>query len=312
MNALDAVIILLLLPAAVHGIRVGGLAQIAEFVGMILGFALGVWLVLVLCPHVSGTVAKPVLAIVLLVLPVALLGVGGRQTGLRMSTALRRFRVHVVDEFVGGLTAAATVLVVLWLFASVLVNSPLTSVSGEIENSAILRGVSSVMPPIPDAFSGVERYLATTGFPQVLANITPQSSVEVQVATSAQVDATARRAEDSVVKVIAYGCGGRPRRFGIRRRRGARRHERARRRRDRPHRRREPEWSLVEGEARPFRPALRPRRAATRHSAGDPGAEDRQPHLPTPEGRRHHRLPRGRRTSGRASRGGHCVRGPGP
>ena len=208
MNALDAVIIVLLLPAAVHGVRVGGLAQIAEFVGMVLGFALGVWLVLVLCPNVSGTVAKPVLAVALLVLPVALLGVGGRQIGLRMSTALRRFRVHVLDEVVGGLTAAATVLVVLWLFASVLVNSPLTSVSGEIENSAILRGVSNVMPPIPDAFSGVERYLATTGFPLVLANITPQSSVEEQVATSAQVDATARRVEDSVVKVIAYGCGG--------------------------------------------------------------------------------------------------------
>ena len=96
------------------------------------------------------------------------------------------------------------------------------------------------------------------------------------------------------MKVIAYGCGGAARRLGIRRRRGARRHERARRRRDEPHRRRDPERSLVEGETRPFRPALRPRRAATRHSARDPGAEARQPHLLTPEGRRHHRLPRGR------------------
>ena len=208
MNALDAIIIVLLFAAAVHGVRVGGLAQIAEFAGMLLGFALGAWLVLVLCPHVSGAVAKPLLAVALLVLPVALLGVGGRQVGLRTSKALRRFRVHVVDEVVGGLTAAATVLVVLWLFASVLVNSPLTNVSDEIEHSAILRGVSNVMPPIPDAFSGVERYLATTGFPQVLANITPQSPVEVQVATSAQVDATAHRVEDSVVKVIADGCGG--------------------------------------------------------------------------------------------------------
>jgi S1-C subfamily serine protease len=64
------------------------------------------------------------------------------------------------------------------------------------------------MPPIPDAFSGVERYLATTGFPQVLANIVPQSSAPVQLATESEVKLLARRDARSVVKVVAYGCGG--------------------------------------------------------------------------------------------------------
>jgi S1-C subfamily serine protease len=207
-DALDIALIALCLAAAVHGARVGALAQIAEFIGVIGGFALGATLVLVICPHVSGTITKPVVAIALLVLPAALIGVGGRQLGIRLSRALRRFRVHILDEAVGALTAIASMLVVLWLFASVLVNSPLTSVSNEIEGSAVLRGVSRVMPPIPDAFSGVERYLATTGFPQVLANIVPQSSAPVQLATESEVKLLARRDARSVVKVVAYGCGG--------------------------------------------------------------------------------------------------------
>ena len=208
MDALDIALIALCLAAALHGARVGGLAQIAEFAGVIGGFALGATLVLAICPRVSGTVTKPVVAVVLLVLPAALIGVGGRQLGIRLSAALSRFRVHILDEAVGALAAIASMLIVLWLFASVLVNSPFISVSNEIEGSAVLRGVSRVMPPIPDAFSGVERYLATTGFPQVLANIVPQSSAPVQLATGPEVKRVARRDALSVVKVVAYGCGG--------------------------------------------------------------------------------------------------------
>jgi S1-C subfamily serine protease len=208
MDALDAAIIVILIAAAVRGVRIGGLAQITEFVGAVAGLALGAVLVLVICPNVAGTITKPLIAVVLLILPVAVIAVGGRQLGIRAHQALRRFHVAIVNEVVGAMIAMSSVLVVLWLFASVLVNSPLSTVSNEIEGSAILRGVNTVMPPIPDAFSGVERYLATTGFPQVLANIVPQPAVPVRVATASQVEQAAHRAARSVVKVIAYGCGG--------------------------------------------------------------------------------------------------------
>jgi S1-C subfamily serine protease len=208
MDVLDAVIIVVLIAAAVHGIRVGGLAQIAEFVGLVCGLALGAVLVLVLCPHVSGSIIKPLLAVVLLVLPTAVIGVGGRQAGIWLSTALRRFRVGVLDEVVGALTAMASVLVVLWLFASVLVNSSLVTVSSQIEDSVFLRGVGEVLPPVPNAFSSVERYLATTGFPQVLANIVPQPFVPVRLATGPQIKEAERAAAGSVVRVVANGCGG--------------------------------------------------------------------------------------------------------
>ncbi|MGP8163295.1 MAG: MarP family serine protease [Acidimicrobiales bacterium] len=208
MDALDIAIIIILLAAAIRGRRVGGIAQIAELVGAVAGLALGAVLVLVICPRVSGGITKPLIAVVLLVLPVAVVVAGVRQLGIRASTVLRRFHVGFLDEVLGALTAMAGVLVVLWLFASVLVNSPLITVSSEIEGSTMLRGVSAVMPPIPDAFSGVERYLATTGFPQVLANIVPQPSVPVRLATEPEVKGVAHDAARSVVKVIAYGCGG--------------------------------------------------------------------------------------------------------
>jgi S1-C subfamily serine protease len=208
MDALDVVIILVLVLSAIHGVRVGGLAQLLEFVGAIAGIALGTVLVLVICPRVSETPAKSFVAIVLLVLPVAVISMGGRELGVRLSKALRRFRIWVLDEIVGALTAMASILVVIWLFASVLVNSSLANVSSEIENSALLRGVSAVMPPLPDVFAGVERYLTTTGFPLVLANIVPQPSVPVRLATRPEVVAITDDVARSVVKVVAIGCGG--------------------------------------------------------------------------------------------------------
>ncbi|HXZ83193.1 MAG TPA: MarP family serine protease [Acidimicrobiales bacterium] len=208
MDALDVAIIIVLVAAAVHGARVGGLAQIAEFLGAVAGFALGSVLVLVICPRVSGTLTKPLLAVTLLILPVAVISMGGRELGVRLSTSLHRFRIWILDEVVGALTAMASALVVLWLFGSILVSSPLATVSNEIEYSYLLRGVGEVMPPIPDVFSGVERYLATTGFPQVLANIVPQPYVPVRLATEPQVVAVSHEVAGSVLKVVAIGCGG--------------------------------------------------------------------------------------------------------
>lgn len=207
MNFLDIVIVALLVASATHGLRLGAAIQLVSFVGFLLGLGIGAGLVVLVDPHVSGQLAKTLVAIVLLLVPATTLGSLGRKVGITAWRAIRRFRFGPVDAVLGGLIAVAGTLVVCWLLASILVNSAFSALSREIGQSRIIRAVERVMPPVPNAFARVERYLSTSGFPQVLVNILPESVNPVTLPSTAQVHAAVLAAGGSTVKVIAVGCG---------------------------------------------------------------------------------------------------------
>jgi hypothetical protein len=206
-DGLDVAILVLVLLAAVHGARLGAVIQLLSFGGFLVGLALGVGLVLVFDPHVGGEVPKTVLALFLLTVPAATLGALGRRLGVGAWRLLRHLHVGALDAVAGLLIAVAGTLVICWLFASILVNSPFLAVSREVDDSAILRGVEGVMPPVPNAFATVERYLSVSGFPQVLVNVLPESFGPVTVADEAQLHQAVAAAGASTVKVVALGCG---------------------------------------------------------------------------------------------------------
>ena len=81
MDALDLILIVVILASAFRGFRRGAAVQILSYGGALGGLALGVVLVLLVCPHVSGQHAKTVVALVLLLVPAAVLAASGRQLG---------------------------------------------------------------------------------------------------------------------------------------------------------------------------------------------------------------------------------------
>lgn len=207
MDLLDLIIAILVLGAGVHGLRVGAVAQVFAFAGFLLGLGLGAVAISTVDAHVSGALTKTVVALLLLLVPASVLGALARQLGLRVGSALRRVRLGRLDQLAGMATAVAGTLVVCWLFASILVNSSSPTVSRAIEGSTVIRHLESVLPPVPDAFSSVQRYLASSGFPQVLVNILPESIGPVVLPDTAQLHAALRVAAASTVKVVAIGCG---------------------------------------------------------------------------------------------------------
>ena len=207
MDLLDLIIAVVVLAAAIHGLRIGAVAQVFAFVGFFLGLGLGALLVRTIDPHVNGAVPKTVVALILLLVPASALGGIGRQLGLGLGSLLRRIRLGLIDQIAGLAVAVVGTLIVCWLFASILVNSSSPTVSRAIEGSGVIRHIESVMPPVPDAFSSVQRYLASSGFPQVLVNILPQSIGPVNLPDRAQLTEAVRDASDSTVKVVAIGCG---------------------------------------------------------------------------------------------------------
>ncbi len=208
MDLVDGIILVLLALAALHGWRMGAVAQLVSLVGVAAGLAIGALLVVLVDPHVEGTTGKTLVALVLLILPASLLSSAARHLGYLSWRALRRLPIaRPIDAATGSLVAVAGTLVVCWLLGSILVNSEVTGLSSAISRSQIIRGVENALPPVPDSFAAVDRYLSTSGFPQVLVNIVPEHVGAVTLPSASAVDSAVARAGPSVLKVLALGCG---------------------------------------------------------------------------------------------------------
>ena len=163
MDALDVFLVIVIMAAAVRGLRRGAAVQVLSYGGALAGLAVGVALVLVVCPHLRGEHTKTIVALVLLLVPATVLAAGGRQLGSGVWHRLRRARFGAVDAVGGAIVATAGALVVIWLLASILVNSQFSLVANQINDSKIIRTVTNVMPPVPTALAPAERFLSDEG-----------------------------------------------------------------------------------------------------------------------------------------------------
>lgn len=205
MDILDVVIILAVLGAAIHGLRLGAAVQVLSFGGALLGLILGIVLVLSISPHVHGQFGRTFVALLLLLVPCAVIWGVGRQLGVKAWGRLQRSKVAKVDAAAGAAIAMAGTLVFVWLLASMLVNTQLQSVAKQINDSRIIRSVTDVMPPIPNELGSVERLLAVHGFPLAFYG-DPGFAAPVKLPTTAAVRAAVSAAGSSTVRVVAYGC----------------------------------------------------------------------------------------------------------
>src|SRR5271165_1177653 len=103
MDVLDVILILVIAVSAIRGLRLGAAVQVLSFGGALGGLALGVLLVLFVCPHVSGEHAKTFVAVLLLIVPTAVLAAAGRQVGAGLWRRLRRARFGPVDAAAGAI-----------------------------------------------------------------------------------------------------------------------------------------------------------------------------------------------------------------
>lgn len=206
MDALDIILVVVILAATFRGLRRGAAVQVLSYGGGLGGLALGVVLVLVVCPHLRGEHTKTVVALLLLLVPAAVLAAAGRQLGSGLWHRLRRARFGAVDALAGALVATGGALVLIWLLASILVNSQFSLVATQINNSKIVQAVTNVMPPIPTALAPAERFLSDEGL-QVVADGLVQLAGPVAYPSPAEVKAGAAAAAPSTVKVVAVGCG---------------------------------------------------------------------------------------------------------
>ena len=205
MDLLDLVILAMLGVASVNGFRRGAALQLTAYAGLLLGLFAGA----LLAPAVAGLVASPlsqaVLAIVVLF---SLAGIGdamGWVIGSKFWALARRSVFGVADSVAGSFVALVAVLLATWFVGFNLVNGPVPSVSRQIRNSAIIRGLDSFLPRPPSLLAEVRQFLNRFGFPEVFADLPPAPGNPVDVPRN--IRGIVNAAAASTVQIAGRACG---------------------------------------------------------------------------------------------------------
>jgi hypothetical protein len=207
-NLVDVVVVVIVAGAAVHGLYLGAVVQVASFVGLAAGLAVSA----VLAPHVSGLggspLAKALLALATLVVVTSIFTGLARSIGVRVWARLRRSPLGRLDAGAGVVIGAVGALLAVWLVASLAARIPEPGLTDRIQHSAILRALDGHLPAAPRVFARIGRLLNPLGFPDVFAQFEPQPAPSLPLPADPAVRAAFAAGGPSTLKVEGTGCGG--------------------------------------------------------------------------------------------------------
>jgi uncharacterized membrane protein required for colicin V production len=208
MNALDVLIILIMIAEGVRGAVVGIIRSICSLTGF--------WVGLVIGAAISPWIIKPVedplirlLIVLTLVLAIATITGGiGRSIGLRLADFSRRLRLDKLDALIGGLFSMSVTLLIVWLIASMVRGVPFRGLNQQIHGSKLIAAADHTFPPAPTVMARIGHAVSPYGFPDVFVGREPTPAGPVNPATEPQVKQALQTAGASTVKIEGFGCGG--------------------------------------------------------------------------------------------------------
>ncbi len=207
MDAVDIILLVLIVISLVHGIRRGALVQVLSFGGLLAGLVIGSFIAPPIASIVPQGAVRSIAVLVVLFLSAALLGAAGRYAGMRVVPFVRKLGLRPVDSLLGAAVAVMATLLVAWLLSGLLITNRFPALSREVQGSVILQQMDRVLPPTPSWFSRLSSLIDPKGFPSVFANLIPETALPVKVAGFAQVASAVAADSGSVVKVEGVGCG---------------------------------------------------------------------------------------------------------
>ena len=206
-DLLDLILIVLAAAFAVAGYRQGFIIGVLSFAGFIGGVAVGA----VFAPRISRALASSLpwqafIAIVV-VFGAAVLGmVVASSLGVTVRSRLGGRTATVIDSLGGAAVNVIAVLLVAWLIGSFVAYSPFPAISGQVNNSAVLKEVDRIVPRGALSLPGFPtlRSLLTSGpYTQVFSALGAESALAIP-APSQAVLSSAGLARDtpSIVKIV--------------------------------------------------------------------------------------------------------------
>lgn len=209
MNSFDLVAILLFVIAVLLGFRSGLLPQLGGIGGAVAGGLIAIWLLPVVEPRLEDLdpLVRALAVLAGLIFSVAVgEGVGaalGRWAGDKLGGGL----LGALDRVAGAAGGAIQGMLIVWLAGGLLAVGPLPSLARQAQTSTAVRTLDQILPPPTTFTTALGRLLDSSGIPDFFVGLEPLPRPPVDLPDDPLVQALARIASASTVKVVAATCG---------------------------------------------------------------------------------------------------------
>jgi len=210
-NALDWILVVVVLAYAVSGYWQGFITGAFATAGLLCGGAFGIWL----APHLLGNADPSVFVTLGALFIVVLAATIGQATfqfvGARVRDRIRWRPVRFVDAVGGAALSAAAVLVIAWALGVAVSGTHVAGLTGLVRDSTVLAKVNAVMPARAGRLLGsFDDVVGASFFPRYLEPFEPEHIVAVGPGPQRlRHDADVLRSGHSVVKVHGAAVCGR-------------------------------------------------------------------------------------------------------
>ena len=211
-DLLDLILLALAAAFAVAGYRQGFIIGALGLGGFLGGAALGA----VFSPHIARAVANSTSQQALVaIIVVFLAAVAGQliasMVGTAMSSRLTWRPAALVDSAGGALVSVVSVLLIAWFIGSAVASAPFPAVARQVNRSAVLQWVDTIMPRSAHImFSNFRQLLARGPYTQVFGALGAEGALSVPRPSSRVLSSPAlARDKHSIVKIVgnAPACG---------------------------------------------------------------------------------------------------------
>ncbi|WP_309647190.1 MarP family serine protease [Nocardioides sp.] len=180
MNALDWLLVVLVLAYALSGYWQGFVTGAFATTGLLLGGLLGVWLAPIALGEADPSLMVSLGALFIVILAASLGQAGFQYAGARIRDRITWQPIRAIDAIGGAALSALAVLIVAWALGVAISGSRIGSVTPLVRGSTMLKAVDSALPQsasgVLQAFNDV---VGTSFFPRYLEPFAPERIVEV-------------------------------------------------------------------------------------------------------------------------------------
>jgi len=202
---IDAIIVVLLLWAALAGLRQGLITAGLSLIGAVGGVILALRLAPLLMNRLQDTGAKVAIGVACVIVGVGLGELAGSWLGRQLSSKVTWHPAVLVDRTLGLIGHTLAVILVTWLVALPLAAAPIPWLSSSVRSSALLHRIDQAMPAgAQDISAALGRELSASGFPSILDPLgrTPNKDVPAPDPSLAR-NRAVQAAHRSILKVVA-------------------------------------------------------------------------------------------------------------
>ena len=193
-----------------NGYRRGFWLSMTQYLGLLAGVLLGAVAAQPVLDyiHVTSPVARPLGAVLVLIIGGSLGSSIGYATGEPIRKRILRAGVHSATDSVGGAAVSAlAVLMMMWFLGLSFSRGPSQEVARLIQDSVVLHQLDSMAPQRPGFLARVEDILAGVQFPAVFSGLEPTLPSALPIPASVDTPGV-NNAANEVFKVSSLGCGG--------------------------------------------------------------------------------------------------------